>query len=61
MSRVAQAVRVGDSKYVHLRNGFERNYTRCGLRQDAGTLFEETSEEVTCKFCQKPAATKRPA
>lgn len=52
MSRVAQAVRVGLSRFVHIRNGFDRNLTRCGLRNDAGTLFENTTEPPTCAFCQ---------
>lgn len=52
MSRVAQSVKVGASRYVHVRSGFDRNQTRCGLRQDAGTLFEDTTDAPTCRFCQ---------
>jgi hypothetical protein len=59
VSRFEQAVQVGASKYVHVVSAFNDQFTRCGLRQDAGTLFQKTTEEVTCKFCQRPA--KRPA
>lgn len=61
MSRFEQAVRVGASKYVHVVSAFNDQKTRCGIRQDAGTLFQKTTEEVTCTFCQSPAAMKRPA
>lgn len=55
MSRFEQAVRVGASRFVHVVSAFNAQYTRCGLRQDAGTLFQKTTEEVTCRFCQTPA------
>lgn len=62
MSEFMQAVRVGDQQRVHLRSAVQRNFTRCGLREDPPLLtFRNTLAEPTCVFCTQPEPVRKSA
>lgn len=49
-----QAVKVGDSRYIHARSAFNPDRTRCGLANTLQTFFKDTDQEVTCRTCKLP-------